>query len=793
MIRIEVGGPGSGRALLLAVLLTAAARADGSTAEENYAEVRKGEFLAAQYKRAVSLEAEALQLAAAQRYAEANESLALSVRIHEQLLGPRHPQLLKPLLVAAENAAVWGSDLGMGGKPQVLHAMELLRRGLQILYTAPHPTQEQMEEEAARSQELMEVLEQMLAAISPPQTLASSRAAGSQPSLPAGIRAVQAGELVADALHPWNKRWAFFATPVAESWIHAQAQEQEQAQVMVYGIQTTTTVTLMTHESMVSLHALLRPDSAGGEESKERCQWAEPGCAETLDVQDFSHFGGEGVAVGQCESRMWFHFVELPAEEGPVALLGARLGTAAPGTFTFMLQVHAEPLIPLHIEEGVQNWELDGFRASIHYFTGAKGSELHSLKVTDLKCAIPSMVRVLVAWGAVPDTGKESVARSRRCVASRPPGQSALLPGGCWREGAGEPGTGGQDSTLYVVVINPCPDPTTYTVEAKWGRNGAGRPPNPAGRAAPEEPGGPAQRPCDEEGHCSLVEAPHPGPAGEEGAGLRKRFAREAMQGSFTPAASAAARGSAMDKPLPWPVQVLLSGGLVALVVGALHWAAQGRLGKVRHFGPPSQRRRPRPGAQPASLFRLPTWAELSGAPPRRDGTPESTYELQLRRGRVTVSEVRRAPADGAPGSADGAEPPASASSPGPRAEGTPPSLTRGSLRSRQSPVRAGAAAETRDRPPPDAAPDSDEGSPLPAVSHQLPDMYHCPITQEVMRDPVFASDGYTYERAAIAKWLRKRRTSPMTNLPISAELVPNLALRSAVREALDSANRRPA
>lgn len=49
----------------------------------------------------------------------------------------------------------------------------------------------------------MEVLEQMLAAISPPQTLASSRAAGSQPSLPAGIRAVQAGELVADALHPW--------------------------------------------------------------------------------------------------------------------------------------------------------------------------------------------------------------------------------------------------------------------------------------------------------------------------------------------------------------------------------------------------------------------------------------------------------------------------------------------------------------------------------------------------------------------------------------------------------------
>jgi hypothetical protein len=64
---------------------------------------------------------------AVNRYKEANESLALSVRIHEQLLGQRHPQLLKPLLVAAENAAVWGSDLGMEGRPQVLHAMVSIR------------------------------------------------------------------------------------------------------------------------------------------------------------------------------------------------------------------------------------------------------------------------------------------------------------------------------------------------------------------------------------------------------------------------------------------------------------------------------------------------------------------------------------------------------------------------------------------------------------------------------------------------------------------------------------------
>lgn len=52
------------------------------------------------------------------------------------------------------------------------------------------------------------------------------------------------------------------------------------------------------------------------------------------------------------------------------------------------------------------------------------------------------------------------------------------------------------------------------------------------------------------------------------------------------------------------------------------------------------------------------------------------------------------------------------------------------------------------------------------------------------MTDPVVAADGYTYERSAIELWLGKRRTSPLTNLPLpSGSLTPNHALRSAVRE----------
>ena len=53
-----------------------------------------------------------------------------------------------------------------------------------------------------------------------------------------------------------------------------------------------------------------------------------------------------------------------------------------------------------------------------------------------------------------------------------------------------------------------------------------------------------------------------------------------------------------------------------------------------------------------------------------------------------------------------------------------------------------------------------------------------CPITHQVMRDPVQDSDGYTYEREAIESWLRINQTSPMTrNRMTKTDLVPNRAL----------------
>mmetsp|Transcript_19386 Transcript_19386/g.23166 ORF Transcript_19386/g.23166 Transcript_19386/m.23166 type:complete len:787 (-) Transcript_19386:598-2958(-) len=59
-----------------------------------------------------------------------------------------------------------------------------------------------------------------------------------------------------------------------------------------------------------------------------------------------------------------------------------------------------------------------------------------------------------------------------------------------------------------------------------------------------------------------------------------------------------------------------------------------------------------------------------------------------------------------------------------------------------------------------------------------------CPITRMLLKDPVIAEDGFTYERSAIAQWFQKSNRSPITNLPVAhTGLVPNLGLRGAIDE----------
>ena len=70
------------------------------------------------------------------------------------------------------------------------------------------------------------------------------------------------------------------------------------------------------------------------------------------------------------------------------------------------------------------------------------------------------------------------------------------------------------------------------------------------------------------------------------------------------------------------------------------------------------------------------------------------------------------------------------------------------------------------------------------AAQPDTPSEFICPITQEVMLDPVSTVDGHTYERGAIKRWLSRKRTSPLTGAPLkSTALVPNIALRKLIEE----------
>jgi hypothetical protein len=53
------------------------------------------------------------------------------------------------------------------------------------------------------------------------------------------------------------------------------------------------------------------------------------------------------------------------------------------------------------------------------------------------------------------------------------------------------------------------------------------------------------------------------------------------------------------------------------------------------------------------------------------------------------------------------------------------------------------------------------------ALLIQVPEALLCPISGTIMSDPVFCSDGYTYDRINIEKYLNTHHTSPVTGLPL--------------------------
>lgn len=68
--------------------------------------------------------------------------------------------------------------------------------------------------------------------------------------------------------------------------------------------------------------------------------------------------------------------------------------------------------------------------------------------------------------------------------------------------------------------------------------------------------------------------------------------------------------------------------------------------------------------------------------------------------------------------------------------------------------------------------------------AQQGPSSFYCPISMEIMAEPVMVATGHTYDKDCIERWLSQgHRTCPVTGQKLRhLELVPNFALRTAIQ-----------
>tara|TARA_Y100000389_G_scaffold166861_1_gene171780 strand:+ start:62 stop:2347 length:2286 start_codon:yes stop_codon:yes gene_type:complete len=68
-----------------------------------------------------------------------------------------------------------------------------------------------------------------------------------------------------------------------------------------------------------------------------------------------------------------------------------------------------------------------------------------------------------------------------------------------------------------------------------------------------------------------------------------------------------------------------------------------------------------------------------------------------------------------------------------------------------------------------------------------VPDDFYCPISGELMVDPVSDPEGHTYEKSQIETWLQTNQTSPMTRSPLlQSDLTPNISMRKSIESIRD-------
>ena len=65
---------------------------------------------------------------------------------------------------------------------------------------------------------------------------------------------------------------------------------------------------------------------------------------------------------------------------------------------------------------------------------------------------------------------------------------------------------------------------------------------------------------------------------------------------------------------------------------------------------------------------------------------------------------------------------------------------------------------------------------------------FECPITRLIIKRPVIAADGHTYDQGALEQWFENKKTSPLTGEPMAnTKLTPNHHLKSQIEGFMDA------
>ena len=67
-----------------------------------------------------------------------------------------------------------------------------------------------------------------------------------------------------------------------------------------------------------------------------------------------------------------------------------------------------------------------------------------------------------------------------------------------------------------------------------------------------------------------------------------------------------------------------------------------------------------------------------------------------------------------------------------------------------------------------------------------MAEAFTCPITCEIIKEPVSSKYGHLFEKEAVENWVKKHHTCPLTQKPLElSDLFPQYAVKAAIKQYL--------